>query len=781
MRIICNQITIFMCKKLLNLLFTLLFVTAIGSVSSFAANGIVKMKTDAPAGTKLRIQTSPYDNTVEGADKGDFVGEFFSKGPGSEITITCNNLAQLEVYGCQLSEITIADAPELFILKCYNNNLTSLDVSMCPELAIIDCKNNRIASLDLSKCTTLEEAYVSTNNLSSFTLGTQPLLKTLECAENPLSTLDLSNCAALEDLRIDKCEFSSIDLSHCPELWWIFAFGNNFKGESMANFIAGLPEAKATGMLYIVDTADKDETNVCTMENVRAAAQKGWATMDYSGGKGSETQLGVFYPGCDYVPSVSDNTITLTTSRAAGETIKLNIKASDNIEISGIAETTNLTGSNTFTLTSQTVVVKGNVTSFECPGNDITSLSFDNPSLITYIDCRDNRIETLNLSGASSLQQLYAQKNSLTSLDMTGCDKMMRLDCYINNLHGSAMTAFMNSLCTSTSEPYLFVIDTKAPDGAEHNVASTTQVSIATGKGWKVFDYINGDRYGFGTAYAGSEPTEPEEYFTITRTAKGEIQPQFTLAVPQTEIPKVEGGEVLGWNGTTLTIRMEEETVKIYGDITGLQMMFGAIDAIDVSNLPNLTELNVALNDLTSLDVSKNKKLSILSCECNLLESLDLSQNPAIEYVNCYGNRIKGQAMTQMMESLPQRTREDYGTIIVYDESYAEEFNVCLTTDVTIALRKYWVPCELDADGNAIQYDGVAQDGIANVSGDSTKAVYDAANALIVASEATDITVYNLSGATVAKASNAVGLSVGDLPSGIYIVRAGSDVLKIKK
>lgn len=478
---------------------------------------------------------------------------------------------------------------------------------------------------------------------------------------------------------------------------------------------------------------------------------------------------------------MSDDTITFTTSRAVGENIKLNIKASDNIEISGIAETTNLTGSNTFTLTSQTVVVKGNVTSFECPGNDITSLSFDNPSLITYIDCRDNRIETLNLSGASSLQQLYAQKNSLTSLDMTGCDKMMRLDCYINNLHGSAMTAFMNSLCTSTSEPYLFVIDTKAPDGAEHNVASTTQVSIATGKGWKVFDYINGDRYGFGTAYAGSEPTEPEEYFTITRTAKGEIQPQFTLAVPQTEIPKVEGGEVLGWNGTTLTIRMEEETVKIYGDITGLQMMFGAIDAIDVSNLPNLTELNVALNDLTSLDVSKNKKLSILSCECNLLESLDLSQNPAIEYVNCYGNRIKGQAMTQMMESLPQRTREDYGTIIVYDESYAEEFNVCLTTDVTIALRKYWVPCELDADGNAIQYDGVAQDGIANVSGDSTKAVYDAANALIVASEATDITVYNLSGATVAKASNAVGLSVGDLPSGIYIVRAGSDVLKIKK
>lgn len=177
----------------------------------------------------------------------------------------------------------------------------------------------------------------------------------------------------------------------------------------------------------------------------------------------------------------------------------------------------------------------------------------------------------------------------------------------------------------------------------------------------------------------------------------------------------------------------------------------------------------------------KNKKLSILSCECNLLESLDLGQNPVIEYVNCYGNRIKGQAMTQMMESLPQRTRQDYGTIIVFDESYAEEFNVCLTTDATIALRKYWVPCELDADGNAIQYDGVEQDALASVSGDSANAMYDAANALIVASEACDITMYNLSGLTVAGASNAECLPVGDLPEGIYIVRAGTSVLKIKK
>lgn len=58
----------------------------------------------------------------------------------------------------------------------------------------------------------------------------------------------------------------------------------------------------------------------------------------------------LFVTGIPCIPAfaandtASDDAITFTTSRAVGENIKLNIKASDNIEISGIAETTNLTG-----------------------------------------------------------------------------------------------------------------------------------------------------------------------------------------------------------------------------------------------------------------------------------------------------------------------------------------------------------------------------------------------------------------------------------------------------
>lgn len=123
--------------------------------------------------------------------------------------------------------------------------------------------------------------------------------------------------------------------------------------------------------------------------------------------------------------TVSDDTITFTTSRPAGETIKLNIKASDNIEISGIAKTTNLTGSNTFTLTSQTVVIKGPVTSFECPDNDITSLDISKSKKLSILKCECNLIESLDLSQNPAIRYVK---------------------CYGNRIKGDALTQMMESL-----------------------------------------------------------------------------------------------------------------------------------------------------------------------------------------------------------------------------------------------------------------------------------------------------------------------------------------------
>ena len=152
--------------------------------TALAEVGIVKVKTDAPAGTELRIQAFPYyDSEVSGADKSEYFGMYKSKGPGTEITISGEQLTQVEVYGCQLTELTVVKAPDLNIVRCYNNKISALDLSACPELSVLDCHNNKICALDLSSNTKIEKIDAADNALKSLELGQQALLTELKCGE----------------------------------------------------------------------------------------------------------------------------------------------------------------------------------------------------------------------------------------------------------------------------------------------------------------------------------------------------------------------------------------------------------------------------------------------------------------------------------------------------------------------------------------------------------------------------------------------------------------------
>ena len=750
---------------------------------AIAARGTIKAITSAPAGTSMRIQCSPFDVTVSGAEPEGHYGMYISKGEGSEITISGEGLSQVEIYGCGLTSLETISAPDLFILKCYNNKLTTLDLSSCAKLEILECQKNNLETLDLKQNPLIEKLDVSNNNLSSLELGTLDYLTELDCSNNPLTSLEVTNCKELTDLYFQNCTLSDINLSNNPKLEWIFAYNNGLVGETMTNFIENMPEARTTGLIYIIDTRAQFESNVCTMDDVRAFATKGWATMDYLGGSGSDSQIGKFYPGCDYVPTISDSKISLTTSRQPGEKITLNISTTSNITIDGVEEKGE-SGKLTYTLTSSNVEIMGDVTSFECPDNDITALSFSDPSLLTYIECQNNKIESLDLTGARRLVQLYCQNNAISSLNLEGCTSLMRVNCYQNKLKGKEMTNFMNSLYQATNEPYLFVIDTKADGVSEGNIATTTDVKIATDKDWEVFDYANGANWGMGVPYEGSEPTEPElpeQYFTLTRSSKGHIM--FNISFADNDYtPIIEGGTLSGWNGSGLTINMTDETVKVYGDAVSVQALFAMIENIDVTNLPNLTELNVALNDITEIDLTHCPKLSTFSCEGNLITSLDFSNCPVIDFINCYGNQIKGEEMTQMINSLPTRSSDAAGQLIVYDSSYSSEGNICLKTDVANAREKYWMVYQLTADNpDPVIYEGFDQAGIENVAITAFQIRYDATNCIISIPQTDTIEVYNIAGRLVVKSDDSDHISVATLPSGIYVVRVGNETLKISK
>ncbi len=732
-----------------------MIMSAVALLPMSAQDALIKLTTDAPAGTELRIYTSPFNEaTVSGADKSEYFGTYLSQGPGTEITIA-GNVEQLEVYGCHLTAIDVQSAPKMYILKCYDNAINSLKVDNCPELAVLYCQNNALTTLDLSACSKLENVNASHNNLTSMTTGTQPLLEKLYIGYNALEALNLSGCSALADLQVEHNYLADLDLSANTKLWWLHIFANRFSEPGA--FIEKLPTAaQSPGMIYVVDEQYADEANYFLMSDVSALSAKGWVACDYDGGTDHGYMIGQFYNGADYVPTISEQTITFTTSRTVGQTINLEIAASNSITIDGVAETSYL-GKRTFTLTNQTVTIKGDVTELDCSGCDLTSLTISENSKLTYLDCHNNAISSLEVIDAGSLAQLHCQQNALEHMVVSGCNGLYRINCYINKLKGSEMRTFVNSLYYGqATNPYLFIIDTKAPNDAEGNVATVDDVKVATDKGWSVFDYINGDRYGMGTPYAGSEsgdPILPEQYFTFTRPTADYTMMTVKFA-DSNYTPVVEGAEIAGWNGEALTLNLTENTVKVYGDATELLMLYSQLSAIDVTHLPHLASLNVALNDITALDLSGNAALTSLSCEMNLLTDLDLSACPALNYLNCYGNQIAGQGMDAMIASLPQRDFNHFGELIVIDSDYDDEANVCTRANVQAASAKLWITYDLHSLGDMTVYEGS-----------------DASMSDIAADNAQSVHYYNLQG---------IEVSAEALTPGIYIRRQGDSVAKIR-
>ena len=106
-----------------------------------------------------------------------------------------------------------------------------------------------------------------------------------------------------------------------------------------------------------------------------------------------------------------------------------------------------------YTLTSSEVVIRGEVTSFNCGtygdnsivsldvshsvnlkelycyGNKLTSLDLSKNAALTALECHNNQLTSLDLSHCISLQEINCMDNQLTSLDVTACSDLRELLC----------------------------------------------------------------------------------------------------------------------------------------------------------------------------------------------------------------------------------------------------------------------------------------------------------------------------------------------------------------
>lgn len=105
--------------------------------------------------------------------------------------------------------------------------------------------------------------------------------------------------------------------------------------------------------------------------------------------------------------------IRLQTSKAIGEVFNIDIEAANGETFS--IEGVNGNEEDGYTVSSQNIVVKGNIVSLTCYKNDLIQIDLSDCHQLKKLDCRGNKLTTLDVSAVSSLQWLACNDNYLTT------------------------------------------------------------------------------------------------------------------------------------------------------------------------------------------------------------------------------------------------------------------------------------------------------------------------------------------------------------------------------
>ena len=212
------------------------------------------------------------------------------------------NLKTLICNDCSLTNIYLPKNSQLEKLYCYRNKINKLDISGLKHLSDFICSKNELSSLDFSNCINIVKVDAESNNLSTLDLSNCKNIETIDVGSNKLSTLDLSNKSKLKELYCSNNILSSLNVSGCSNLTYISCYNNRISGSNMDDLISGLSynwDSSNEYNIYIFDSSNDNEENVCTKEQVNKLKQRGWTPYYYHRSKWGDYNTWDIYEGSE--------------------------------------------------------------------------------------------------------------------------------------------------------------------------------------------------------------------------------------------------------------------------------------------------------------------------------------------------------------------------------------------------------------------------------------------------------------------------------------------------
>ena len=465
--------------------------------------------------------------------------------------------------------------------------------------------------------------------------------------DNLLTTLDLSGFQDLYSIYCENNQLTSLDLSACPKLDYLSCYGNNIRGAGMDRLIYSLPDRSSAdrraGLNVKMEGLETD--NEMTKAQVLVARSKGWIPF-YNHQDGTYEE----YEGVD---DVTESGVAINDVTHFPDAVFRAVVASADIDLDQ----------------------NGYLSEYEAQRRGALNLQgkgIRNLKGIEYFE---------------DLTRLNCQDNNLTELDLSNNKGIKGVYLYGNNICGEAMDRFIESLPNrpSSDKGSLFVIcDGKSLD----NVMTNLQVDAAKDKGWNAFKSTNDGASwvfyaGEDVGFAIDEQHFPDENFrayiqsnAIDKDENGYLSVSERLNVKKMRIPEMGIASVMG--------------IKYFPDMEELDCRSNQLTSLDLQNNPKLKKLYCKYNQLTYLNISQNEALELLSSSHNQLNQLTLENNPNLRTIYIQKNKIRGENMTRLVNSLPIQSSDDPGSLYVFYEEDENIGNDMTYSQMAMAVDRNW-------------------------------------------------------------------------------------------
>ena len=644
-----------------------------------------------------------------------------------------------------MTSLDVSKNTALTELYCMNNQLTSLDVLKNAALTRLSCDFNQLTSLDVSGCTALTYLY---------------------CTRNQLTSLDVSGCTKLRSLYCHNNQLTMLDVSNNTALTGLYCYSNQIKDEAMDALVASLPISlyvTVRGDLYVIDTKDENEGNVCTKTQVTISKRKGWKVYDYDGGGtyNQETYSSVYpeyegsgpdiegillnaenFPDANFraalaeILRINEGDCIIEMEIAATETLKISWKSI--ADLTGIEHFTALTyldcfrnqlisldmSNNTMLtelycssnkLTSLDVSKNTALTRLECPFNQLSSLDLSKNTDLTYLHCGWNGLTSLDVSKNIELTTLYCHENQLTSLDMSNNTMLTELYCRNNRL--TSLDVSKNTALTTLScgDNQLTSLD------VSKNTALTTLYCYCNHIKGKAMDELIASLPNVSKGEFSVICTQDENEKNVCTKAQVKVAKEkgWRVSDHSKEPPSFETANDPDpeYEGSDDEIILDEEN---FDDANFREALS---EILNINESEEITE--EIIEKTTTLDVSE-KAISNLA---------GVEHFTALTTLYCHVNQIKNEEMAALIAALPdlssseakgtmfaEETNPRTGALYALDFTDENEQNVCTAEHVAAANAKGWTVYCKTANGWQ-EYDGEVPTGIDSI--DNGKLIID--------------------------------------------------------